>query len=51
MDLRSTSNHEKPFDPPAISAWGGPSGLRPAARRGAFQSAGLGRKQHASFTN
>jgi hypothetical protein len=26
MDLRSTSKYEKPFDPPAISSWGSPSG-------------------------
>jgi hypothetical protein len=30
--LRSTSNHEKSFDPPAISSWGSPSGLRPGFR-------------------
>ncbi len=27
MDLRSTSNHEKPSDPPAVSSWGRPWGL------------------------
>jgi hypothetical protein len=32
MDLRSTSNHEKPSDPPAVSSWGRPSGLRPGFR-------------------
>ncbi len=32
MDLRSTSNYEKPFDPPAISSWGRPSGLQPGFR-------------------
>jgi hypothetical protein len=32
MDLRSTSNHEKPSDPPAVSPWGRPSGLRPGFR-------------------
>jgi hypothetical protein len=32
MGLRPTSNHEKPFDPPAISSWGRPSGLQPGFR-------------------
>jgi hypothetical protein len=32
MDLRSTSNHEKPSDLPAVSSWGRPSGLRPGFR-------------------
>jgi hypothetical protein len=32
MDLWSTSKYEKPFDPPAISSWGSPSGLPPGFR-------------------
>jgi hypothetical protein len=41
VDLRSTSNHEKPSDAPAISSWGRPSGLRPGFRPArSFTSAG-----------
>jgi hypothetical protein len=32
MGLRPTRNYEKPFDPPAISSWGSPSGLPPGFR-------------------